>query len=215
MKTNTRLALSILAGAVVIAAIAVIAVTQFGHSNVASTPAAKPTQMTRAPVLRGQAYGAWILTCNNKQPPQCALVMRALQQKTGRLVLSLAVTRGPKGNAVLVISTPPDVLIPAGVVIKPGNADPIKTGFQFCDHQRCEAIFLLDDNLQKALAAADQTGVRFTVPGNRPVGLKMPTKDFQAGYAAWNAKMPAPPPPPEAANQTQAPAHIPYKRRHH
>jgi invasion protein IalB len=213
MKRNTRLALIVLAGAIAVAVIAVIAITQFGLPGTTATPA-KPTQMTHVPALRGQAFGAWILTCGNTQATQnkCALVMRALDKKTGHVVLSLAVTRGPKGNAILLVSTPPDVSIPAGVVIKPGNANAVRSGFQFCDRQRCEAIFLIDDPLEKALVAAGETGVRFTLPGNRPVGMKLPTKNFQAAYTAWNTKSPAPPQPPAPA-KTPVTVHPPVKHK--
>lgn len=201
MKKNTRLALSILAGAIVIAAIAILVVTQTGLLG-STTGAGQPQQMAHVPALRGQNYGGWTLTCGNTAQTQnrCALVMRAVEKKSGRIILSLAVTRGPKGNPILLANVPPDVVIPAGVIIKPGNAKPLRSGFQVCNRQRCEAIFLIDDPLHNALAAADQTGVRFMLAGNRPFGVKLPTKGFQTAYSAWNARSPAPPAP--AAAQT-------------
>lgn len=204
MKRNTRLALSILGGAIVIAAIAIIAVTQlglFGSGNNAKQP-----QMAHIPALRGQNYGGWILTCGNTAQTQnrCALVMRALDKKSGHVLLSLVVTRGPKGNSILMVNVPPDVVIPAGVIIRPGEGKALKSGFQICNRQRCEAIFLIDESLHQALSAAKQTGVRFMLAGNHPFGVRMPTKDFETAFAAWNARSPAPPPVPATAQAQPA-----------
>lgn len=207
MKKNTRLALSILAGAIVIAAIAILVVTKTGLLG-SGNGTNQPQQTAHVPAMRGQNYGGWTLICGNTAQTQnrCALVLRAMSQKTHRIILSLVVTRGPKGNPILITNVPPDVVIPAGVIIKPGDAKPLRSGFQVCNRQLCRAIFLIDDPLHQALAAADQTGVRFMLAGNHPFGVKLPTKGFAAGFTAWNAKSPAPPAPPApAAAQTPTP----------
>ncbi len=200
MKKNTRLALTILAGAIAIAGIAILVITQFGLLGSADN-AARPARMAHVPALTGKNYGGWVLTCGNtaKTQNKCALVMRAVDKKSGHVLLSLAVTRGPKGNPILLANVPPDVVIPDGVIIKPGDAKPRRSGFRVCNRQRCEAIFLIDDSLHKELASADKTGVRFMRAGNRPFGVKLPTKDFEAAFNAWKAKSPAPAQSPPAS----------------
>ncbi|MDE2184057.1 MAG: invasion associated locus B family protein [Alphaproteobacteria bacterium] len=161
--------------------------------RLASSPhpvATVPSGFTRLP---SRTFGNWTMTCIEapKQGKRCELVMPVVD-KNKQAVLRLAVTRGPQGKAVLVVMTPPNVVLPEGLTLVPGRRSAIKLGFLRCAPRACQAITALDSGAESALSAADTLEIGYVGAGGRKVAYKMPTSGFADGYAAWQAAYPPP-----------------------
>jgi invasion protein IalB len=145
-----------------------------------------PAGVTRLPV---QKFGSWNLTClqNLQKQKKCELVLRAMDRTRKALVLSLAVARNAKGEALLVVVTPPSVAFAAGVRLVPGTSPEMKVGFATCAPGACQAIVGLSDSVVAALSSAEVLQVSYVAGTGRPVNYKLPITGFSQGFAAWRA----------------------------
>jgi invasion protein IalB len=165
-----------------------------------------------APPLPANArtFGNWALTCGNDQQgvKRCALLMRVLDNDTRRMVLSINLTRGPRGNPIFVVVTPPSVVNTAGVTIQPAMGEAATGQFQSCTPQRCLSIIVLTEALAKSIAASQNMNVQYVAGNGRPVRYPLPTNGFAQGLMAWQTEFPAPPPtsPAPGAAPAAAPA---------
>ena len=106
------------------------------------------------------------------------------------LVLALIVSANNQAQPLLTIITPPGVILPKGVQLTLGTKELPAIPFVACAGRFCRAIAALNKDTVDALTASDTVAVHFTVNSGRPVGLKLPTKGFAEGYAAWQATLP-------------------------
>jgi invasion protein IalB len=146
-----------------------------------------------------QSFGNWALVCNGQPgaqdgPDRCGLLMRVINQEAQRVMMSLNVTRGPQGNAIIVVNTPPGVIIPAGVSITPENGTQATGGVQVCRPNGCTGVVLLTEELKAELDGSQQAAIGYVAANGQPVNLNLPINGFVQGYAAWEAAFPAPPP---------------------
>jgi invasion protein IalB len=141
-----------------------------------------------------RSFGPWALTCANddKGVKRCAMVIRVIDQESKRMVLGINVTRGPRGNPILVIVTPPSVTTAQGVTVAPSSGAAVKAPVQSCTPQRCMAIFLIDDTLQASLASSPTTSFQYVSGNGRPVSYPLPTRGFAEGFAAFEKDYPRP-----------------------
>ena len=145
--------------------------------------------------LPPKKFENWALACvkTPKNVTRCSLVLRAVSKDTKKLLMTLAVSRSGNGKPIMVVVTPPGALLSAGVRLTPGTAKEVTARFVQCGRGACEAAMLLDDAAVTAFSNAPTTTVAFVAGNGKPLGLKLPTAGFAAGYAAWELAMPAPP----------------------
>lgn len=145
-----------------------------------------PKGITRLPV---QKFGNWNLNClqNLEKQKKCELVLRAVDKTRKALVLSLVVARNAKGEALLVVVTPPSVMFSAGVQLVPGTSQPLTAGFAACRPGSCQAAVALADPVTDALSSADFLQVSYVAGAGNKVSYKLPLTGFREGYAAWQA----------------------------
>src|SRR5687768_6254800 len=155
MKQSTAIALLGAAAAAVVVVIGVIFLWPGGGQQQAQQgPPPLPAD--------ARNFESWALTCPTDEQgvKRCALLMRVLDQETRRMVLNINLTRGPRGNPILAIYTPPSVVNTAGMTIQPSTGEAVRGEFQSCTPQRCISIILLTDELAKAIAASPQLTVQ-------------------------------------------------------
>jgi invasion protein IalB len=202
MKQSTAIALLGAAAAAVVVVIGVIFLWPGDQQQAQQGPPPLPAD--------ARNFESWALTCPTDQEgvKRCALLMRVLDQETRRMVLSITLTRGPRGNPILAIVTPPSVVNTAGMTVQPSRegtaaGKAVRGDFQSCTPQRCMSIILLTEELAKEIAAAPQLTIQYVAGNGRPVRYNLPAAGFGAGFAAWQADYPPPPPAPPT---TPAPA---------
>lgn len=147
---------------------------------------ALPKGITRLPV---QKFGNWNLNClqNLEKQKKCELVLRAVDKTRKALVLSLVVARNAKGEALLVVVTPPSVTFSAGVQLAAGTGQPVTAAFASCRPGSCQAAISLADPTAEALSSADFLQVSYVAGAGNKVSYKLPMTGFREGYAAWQA----------------------------
>ncbi len=145
-----------------------------------------PKGVTRLPT---KTFGKWNLNClqNAQKQQKCELVLRAVDQARKALVLSLAVVRNPKGEPVLVVITPPNATLSAGVRLVPEASAELKAGFAACRPGACQAEVTLTDAAVAALSSAGSLQVSYVGGGGRTISYKLPNAGFREGYEAWQA----------------------------
>lgn len=194
MKQTTAVAI------LVAAILAVGAIGAFIFLRPEPEPPAPVSQVPQLPPGT-QTYGNWALVCGgqpnaNDGPDRCGLLLRVITQNQGvqRVLMSLNVTRGPQGNAIIVVNTPPGIVIPSGVSITPEGGTAVSGGVQTCRQNGCTGVILLTEELQTELTNAAMVTVGYVAANGQPVNLNLPTDGFAQGYAAWETAYPAPPP---------------------
>ena len=143
-----------------------------------------PKGVTRLPV---QKFGNWNLNClqNEQKQKKCELVLRAVDKTRKALVLSLVVARNAKGEALLVVVTPPSVTFSAGVQLVPGAGQPLTAAFASCRPGSCQAAVVLADAVTESLSSADTLEVSYVAGAGNKVSYKLPMTGFREGYSAW------------------------------
>jgi invasion protein IalB len=150
-------------------------------------------------------FQSWALIgCANGQVARrCTLMHRVIarQNQQARVVLQMNVLRAGNGASVLIITLPPNVVIPAGLTLTPAGGKGAKAAVRVCRPRACSAVLVLDDALVKEMSAANSLGLQFVAATGRPVNLNLNTAGFDQGFAAWRAALP----PLPAAAKTSAP----------
>jgi invasion protein IalB len=189
------------------AALAVAAIGALVYFRSAPPPPPPPPPQQTIPQLPPgtQSFGNWALVCNQPEgdAQRCSLLMRVINQEAQQVLMSLNLTRGPLGNAIVVINTPPGVTIPAGVSLTPEGGTTETGGVQVCRPQGCTGVIVLSETLLAEMSAVETTTVGYTAANGQAVNLALPTTGFAEGYAAWDLAFPAPPP---AEEDPEAPA---------
>jgi invasion protein IalB len=209
MKQSTAIALLGAAAAAVVVVIGVIFLWPGDQQQAQQGPPPLPAD--------ARNFGNWALTCANDEEgaKRCLLLMRVLDQETRRMVLSINLTRGPRGNAIFAIFTPPSVTTSAGLAVQPFNPQDQTMGkaaagvFQACTPQRCTGIVILTEELAKEIVDFPQLRVQYVAGDGRRVNYPLPTAGFAAGFAAWQADYPAPAPTTPAPASGAPPAAAP------
>jgi len=146
-----------------------------------------------------RSFGNWALVCGQGEGEgRCSLLIRAINQDTQQIIAALNLTRGPQGNAVFAVTTPPGVLIPNGVTMTPAGGTAARGAVQVCRPQNCTGIIVLGETLLTELASAQATTVSYTSANGQTVNLNLPTNGFAEGFNAWREAYPHPAPPPAA-----------------
>jgi invasion protein IalB len=193
MKQNSTIAVvaaAVLAALAFAAGILYVRSTNQAAQQAASNPAVPPLpEGTRS-------FGPWALTCADEDQgaKRCTLIVRVIDQQTKHMVLSITVTRGPRGNPILIVLTPPSVTTAQGLTVTPATGNEVKAPVQSCTPQRCMAIVLIDDNLRQALSTAPTTTFTYVAGNGRIVSYPLPTRGFAEGFAAFEAEYPHPGP---------------------
>ena len=171
-----------------------------------------PAQNTNLgiPVLPADArtFGNWALVgcADGAGDGPCFLLLRVINEELQRVVFRLVATRGPTGNAILVVTLPANIVIPRGVTLTPVGGAAARGAVQLCRAQNCTAVVVLTDALVQELSSAQNAALSFVLGNGRNVSVNIGTAGFGAGYAAWLDQSPPPPPPAqplEPATDTQ------------
>jgi invasion protein IalB len=184
MKRNTIYAI---AGGVL--AVLVVAVGGFFYFRGATNPGVPPLP------ANARMFNNWALIgCQpGANDGRCVLLRRAVNQQTGRLVMQMTIARAQNGGAVMAITLPPNVVIPAGITLTPMGGTAVKGPIRACRPQACTGALALTDTLAKEMAANDTTALEFTAANGRAIRMNVNVQGFAQGFAAWQQAAPAPP----------------------
>lgn len=164
-----------------------------GMRSVATStaPQAAQPKFTRLPPKR---FGNWTEQCvmTAQQEKRCRLAYQVADKSRQHLILSLLVSRGPKGHIILLALTPPNAVVRGGVSIGPGRATPLVLPFISCGPGACRAGAPVTDNFVNALSSATDTTISYQAGTGRPVTYKLPTQGFASAYSSWVADEPPP-----------------------
>ena len=189
MKRNTIYAI---AGGVV--SLLIVAVGSFFYFR-------GPANQGGVPPLPANArmFNNWALIgcdSSNDQVP-CVLLRRAVNQQTRRLVMQMTIARASNGSAVMAVTLPPNVVIPAGVTVTPMGGTAVRGPIRACRPQACTGAIAVSETFTKEMAATNTTALEFTAANGRPIRMNVNTQGFAQGFAAWQQ---AAPPPAVVAN---------------
>lgn len=194
MKQTTMLAA---AGAV--AAIAAIA----GGVYYLTRP--NPPRIARVAPLPANLprYGNWTMIGCRNGAQRCTLLTRVVNRQNTRVVLQVNVLRAQNGNPLLLVTLPPNIIVPAGITLTPAGGTAAKGNIRACRPQACSAVVLLTDPLIKELSGANATGLQFVAATGRRVNLNLATGGFDRAFAAWRSALP--PLPAQTKTKTAVP----------
>jgi invasion protein IalB len=183
MNRNTIYAI---AGGVL--AVLIIAVGGFFYFRSPGNPGVPPLP------ANARMFNNWALVgCDSPNDRvRCILLRRAVNQQTGRLVMQMTVARAQNGGAVMAVTLPPNVVIPAGITITPNGGTAVKGPIRTCRAQACSGAIVMTEDLAKQMAATDITALEFTAANGRPIRMNVNVQGFAQGYAAWTQAAPAP-----------------------
>ncbi len=192
--------------AIAILVAAVISVAAVGALIFLSAEEEQPVATVPPLPANAITYGTWsLIGCQSVAGDgACRLVRRVINNEVQRVVLSFIVTRGPTGNALMVIGLPPSIIIPRGVTITPGGGAAAQGAVQRCGPQLCNAVVLLNDVLIGELSAAQNLALTYVAANGQDVNVNIPIAGFAEGVAAWLQA--SPPPPPAEETDPDAPA---------
>jgi invasion protein IalB len=193
MKRNTIFA---------IAGVAAVLIVAVGLYFYLSGPA---TRDGIAPLpANARMFNNWALIgCQNPNDRRCVLVRRAVNQQTQRLIMQMTIARAQSGAAIMVVTLPPNVVIPSGLTLTPTGGTPVKGAIRACRPQACTAALALTDVLANEMAATDATALEFVAANGRNIRMNVNIQGFNQGFAAWQAAS-----PPPAVVATPAPAAV-------
>jgi invasion protein IalB len=186
-----------------IAAAAVAVVALAGGAYYFLKPA--PARVARVAPLPANAprYGNWTLIGCNGAARRCTLLTRVVTRQNQRVLLQMNVLRAGNGNSVMLVTLPPNIIIPAGVTLTPTGGTAVKGVVRVCRPQACSAVVPLNDALVKGMSGSNTTGLQFVAATGRAVNLNLATAGFGPGYGAWQAALP--PLPAAAKTKTAEP----------
>jgi invasion protein IalB len=151
---------------------------------------------TGVPPLPANArmFNTWALIgCDSPNDRvRCVLLRRAVNQQTRRLVMQMTIARAQNGAAIMAVTLPPSVAIPAGVTITPMGGTAVRGPIRACRPQACTGAIALTDTLAMEMAATETTALEFTAANGRPIRMNVNIQGFAQGYAAWQQAAPAP-----------------------
>jgi invasion protein IalB len=133
-------------------------------------------------------YDGWRLSC----PPAartdlpCAISNDLIDSKNRRQIAQLTIVPA-KAGAVLVITAPYDVLLPAGLGLVIGNDKPRAYPYQFCNFAGCVVQIRFDDNLRDAMVKAQQGKLLFGSLDKKIVAVVFSLKGFADAEKALEA----------------------------
>jgi invasion protein IalB len=165
-------------------------VTGSPDNQSATTMPQLPTGWERESVRQ---FDRWQLDC--LKTPQgkrrCSLMLSAIGKQTKKLVFALMVSAGNNSQPILVVITPPAVLLQRGVKLTFGSKEIPAIPFVGCNGRFCRAVTLLDKDTTDAISQSNSVTAQFTVNSGRPIALKLQTNGFVDGYAAWQTTLPS------------------------
>lgn len=132
-----------------------------------------------------QFYGDWQLSCpavgDDKQT--CQIDQNVIEQKSGSEIAHLALGRGDKGDT-LVVTVPHNVLLPPGLGMQIGEAEPKTYAYRTCNQRGCLAVIQLDDDTLKALRSTPDVKFILTGLDTKTAGFTISFKTFAKAYSA-------------------------------
>ena len=139
-------------------------------------------------------FGNWALVgCQaNVNNGRCALIRRAVNQQTRRLIMQMTIARAQNGAPVMAVTLPPNVVIPSGVTITPMGGTAVRGAIRACRPQACTAAVPVSDMLSKEMGATNTTALEFVAANGRNIRMNVNTQGFTQGFQAWQAAAPAP-----------------------
>jgi invasion protein IalB len=195
MRRGLKLALLFVGGSVLMM-VSTAAAFLIGHGVganeklVASKALRAREQATLASMnMTKTVFDGWSLLCRDwpGNERRCVLFIAVADPSMKQVLLTFSVARTPKGMPVLIVDTPPGVVLDEGVTVTPGTAESVKLAIRSCGPRRCRAIAELGPSLQAALSSADTTSVSYVRSNNQQSSYDLPTRGFRDAITAWFA----------------------------
>lgn len=140
--------------------------------------------------LPPRSFDRWTLGCvqNAQGALRCVLLLRVADSARRQPPVTLALSRGRKEAPVLLVVTPPNVALQAGVALSAGAGPEVRFEYVNCTPSACHAVHALDDPLRMALARGGPVRLRCVLVGGQVLSYEFPVGGFGDGYAAWTAE---------------------------
>lgn len=151
---------------------------------VASNHGAAAQADTNAPAPGSQS--AWTSQCTsaNRQAHQdCSITQRLFLTKTGQLIGAVTVRLpADSGSPVIMIQTPLDLFLPAGVTLSVDGGDAVPFTLQTCDVKGCYAGSKMPDSLLFGFLKGQTLKIAFQDLRKQTITLPMPLAGFSTAY---------------------------------
>lgn len=133
-------------------------------------------------------YDGWRLSCPAASRPDlpCAISNDLIDSKNQRHIAQMTIVP-VKTGAVLVVTAPYDVLLPAGMGLVLGNDKPRAYPYQLCNLAGCVVQIPFDDNLRNAMLNNDQGKLLFGSLNKKIVAVVFSLKGFADAEKALEA----------------------------
>lgn len=134
-------------------------------------------------------YDDWRLACpqSTTKDATCEIQQDVLDAKSHSELARLSIFK-LKGESVMLVTVPYNVLLEPGIGLGFGNDKPLVYPFETCNGVGCIVKVPFNDALAKKLSGAPQARILFAGLDGKPVGLPFSLKGFKASYAAYNSK---------------------------
>jgi invasion protein IalB len=171
-----------------VAAVLIVAIGGFFYFRGPANPGVPPLP------ANARMFNNWALIgCDSPNDRvRCVLLRRAVNQQTRRLVMQMTIARAQNGSAIMAVTLPPNVVIPAGITITPTGGTAVRGPIRACRPQACTGAIAVSDTLAMEMAAAETTALEFTAANGRPIRMNVNIQGFAQGFAAWQQAAPAP-----------------------
>ena len=133
-------------------------------------------------------YQDWRLACPPTSQPEatCEMQQDVLDAKTHNELARLSIFQ-LKGDNMLIITVPFNVLLEPGLALGFGNDKPTVYQYETCNGVGCFARIKLDNTLRTLLGSTTtQARVLFAGLDGKPVGLPFSSKGFSEASAAFD-----------------------------
>lgn len=136
----------------------------------------------------GDRIGDWNFLCKALSEKQnvCALIQTLINSETKEKVLTLVLRRVGKDRKLALFATAPlGIYLDAGIAGKIDDGKPFTFSWQRCTTKGCQAVAVVDAELEKALKAGNRLMIGFEAqPNAQTVALDASLKGLASGLKA-------------------------------
>lgn len=139
---------------------------------------AAPTRITRT-------FGGWVTSCTQKgTTSRCVIVQTLRRPHSKQRVAAWVISRNEKKQVTNRIVVPTGVNVADGIGLQLGTKR-VTVPYSICMPRECQAMFQMDDPLQKALQAQKPIAVYLVTARGKTLKLTFNAKGFPAAFAQF------------------------------
>jgi invasion protein IalB len=125
-------------------------------------------------------YEDWRLLCpkNENKNISCEISQDVIDDKAGMRVARIVILKDKDQNTVMAITVPLQVLLEPGMGLKLGNDQVRIFQYKTCTEEGCVSVTPLNNQLEEALAGAQNAGIVVAQPDGKAVELPFSMKGY-------------------------------------